>query len=262
MNSSIERIQSATAAIRAQIVNHPSYNTIQNLADVKTFMEYHIYAVWDFMSLLKSLQRQLTCTDVPWVPVGAPQVRYLINEIVCGEESDVAYGKNGHASHFELYLEAMAQSGASRTGIAELLSLLESGKPIDQAIEIATIPAHAKDFLRFTFEVIATRQPHIIAAVFTFGREDLIPNMFHTIVSDLNERFPDQIDIFKYYLDRHIEVDGEHHSHLALEMVTELCGNDAKKWEEAETYVLRALESRSHLWDGVALAIKGATPTS
>lgn len=213
-------------------------------------MEHHIYAVWDFMSLLKSLQNQLTCTQVPWMPQGNASVRYLINEIVTGEESDV--DQNGERkSHFELYLEAMDQSGASTKGIADLLALITRGIRVEEAIQKAELPESARHFLQFTFDVIATEKPHIIAAVFTFGREDLIPNMFHSIVGELHQRFPEQLEIFKYYLDRHIEVDGDHHGHLALEMVSELCGNDSEKWEEATRYSMLALEKRKELWDGV-----------
>lgn len=213
-------------------------------------MEYHIYAVWDFMSLLKSLQNQLTCTQVPWMPTGNASVRYLINEIVTGEESDV--DQNGtRKSHFELYLEAMEQCNASTEGINSLLQTIAAGQSVEDALKTATLPEAARQFLRFTFEVIATEKPHIIAAVFTFGREDLIPNMFHSIVGELHVRFPEQLSIFNYYLERHIEVDGDHHGHLALEMVTELCGNDPQKWQEATDFSVRALESRLALWNGV-----------
>lgn len=258
MNSHIKNIQEATADLQHKIINHPSYKAIKTIDDVKHFMEHHIYAVWDFMSLLKSLQSSLTCTQVPWFPVGSAKVRFLINEIVCGEESDVAFQREGNISHFELYLEAMAQIGASRKSIDELLEKLKAGVPLHEAIANSSIPEHVQHFLNFTFEVIATNKPHIIAAVFTFGREDLIPNMFLSIVNDINEQFPDQIATFKYYLDRHIEVDGDHHSHLALEMVSELCGDDATKWEEATSYVLRSLESRIILWDGVLKAVTTA----
>lgn len=257
MSPHISRLQSGIAPLSAAIVHHPAYNAINDLQDIRIFMEHHIYAVWDFMSLLKALQRELTCVNIPWMPVGDGNLRYLINEIVTGEESDRAFEDgNNHTSHFELYIEAMEQCGASTAGINELFKLLAEGKMIGEAINTAAIPAAAKQFLAFTFEVIATGKPHVIAAVFTFGREDLIPNMFHTIVNDINNRFPNQVELFKYYLDRHIEVDGDHHSHLALKMVETLCGDDTAKWNEALEYVERALQSRILLWDGVQAQIQ------
>lgn len=246
----IEQLRERIAGLREALIHHPVYSSIHEIQQVKTFMEHHIYAVWDFMSLLKSLQNQLTCTQVPWMHTGNAAVRYLINEIVTGEESDV--DQNGERkSHFELYLEAMAQCGASTEGINNLLDVISRGISVEKAIETTNLPASARQFLQVTFEVIATQKPHIIAAVFTFGREDLIPNMFHSIVGELHARFPEQLSIFNYYLERHIEVDGDHHGHLALEMVTELCGNDPQKWQEATDYSVRALESRVALWNGV-----------
>jgi pyrroloquinoline quinone (PQQ) biosynthesis protein C len=91
----------------------------------------------------------------------------------------------------------------------------------------------------------------VLSAIFTFGREDLIPDMFMALVNDLNQRFPEKIAAFKYYLDRHIEVDGDHHSHLALQMTAELCGNDENKWEEATQASMEALRLRNNLWTGV-----------
>jgi len=59
------------------------------------------------------------------------------------------------------------------------------------------------------------------------------------------------IKVFKYYLERHIEVDGDHHSHLALQMTANLCGNDEQRWQEAEQATIASLQKRIDLWDGV-----------
>jgi hypothetical protein len=251
MQTAIDTINKELEPIKQTIVSHPTYEHITTIEGVRAFMEQHIFAVWDFMSLLKALQNHLTCTTVPWFPVGNAKTRFLINEIVCGEESDVAYQADGNTSHFELYLEAMQQANASTAAIDQFISDLKAGKSVVAAISPLSIPEKTKDFVRFTFEVIATNKPHIIAAVFTFGREDLIPSMFRNIVDELNTQFKGQLDIFAYYLDRHIEVDGDHHSHLALEMVSILCGEDEKKWLEAQSYSLRAMEMRNALWNGV-----------
>lgn len=249
--SFIESMQLAIEPIRQQIINHETYRSICDLDDLGTFMEYHVFAVWDFMSLLKALQNRLTCTTVPWFPVGDANTRFLINEIVVGEECDVDID-GIRKSHYEMYLDAMQQAGARTQNIQKFVQLLREGVPVEKALEESGTPSEAAEFVKFTFEIIESGKPHVLSAVFTFGREDLIPDMFLSIIQELQERFPNEVSKFKYYIDRHIEVDGGHHSHLALEMTTNLCGDDPQKWLEAQDAVMKALELRKRLWDGVS----------
>lgn len=254
MNQKLERIQVDIEPLRQEIINHKVYGVIEDLEDLRIFMQYHVYAVWDFMSLLKALQINLTCTSIPWFPVGTGNTRALINEIVAGEESDV--DANGDKkSHFEMYLDAMSQCGADTSEISAFVRTLQSGAGFDEAYRFAGTPAEAISFVDFTFDVINAGKEHVQASTFTYGREDLIPNMFFSIVNDMNSKFPDQVSLFKYYLDRHIEVDGDHHSHLALEMTAALCGDDPQKWAEAAEMSRQALTQRIKLWDGAYKAI-------
>lgn len=246
----IENIQETISANRGKVISHPLYASLETLDDIRLFMEYHVYAVWDFMSLLKGLQQQLTCVNVPWVPVGNAATRYLINEIVTGEESDIDMNGN-RCSHFELYERAMEQAGADTGKIKALIAAANAGTPIRTILSDSSLPEAVKGFLGFTFDVIATGKPHVMAAVFTFGREDLIPDMFHALVKDLDRKFPGKLGTFIYYLERHIEVDGDHHSQLAMQMVQELCGNDPQKWEEAAEYAAQSLFWRAQLWSGI-----------
>lgn len=250
MNRHILRIQQVIEPLRQEIINHKVYAVINDMDDLKVFMQYHIYAVWDFMSLLKSLQINLTCTTIPWFPVGNANTRYLINEIVAGEESDVD-GNGVRKSHYEMYLEAMEQCGADTTAIYKFIQALKETGSLQESYKIAAVPAEAREFVDYTFEVINTQQSHLQSAAFTFGREDLIPNMFIAIVGDLNKKFPDQLSLIKYYLERHIEVDGDHHSHLALAMTAGLCGDDEVSWKAAEQVIVTSLQRRINLWDGV-----------
>lgn len=254
-NQRIAQLKQQIEPLRAQLIQHPLYQQMETLEDLTIFMEHHAFAVWDFMSLLKALQQQLTCTNVPWMPVGNANTRYLINEIVTGEESDVDEQGN-RTSHFELYLRAMQQAGSEAKAIYALFDELKSGRNINQALSTASIPAPAGHFVQHTFEVIATNKAHIQAAVFTFGREDLIPDMFISIVKEISRQFPGKVDLLLYYLERHIEVDGDHHSHLAYEMTAELCGDDDTKWQEATQAVEAALTARIDLWDGILQAIE------
>jgi pyrroloquinoline quinone (PQQ) biosynthesis protein C len=216
-------------------------------------MQHHVFAVWDFMSLLKTLQNALTCVAVPWVPVGNPTTRYLINEIVTGEESDVDEHGN-RVSHFELYLKAMKQAGANTTQIEHLLQLLANNN-ITTALEQCHLATPVHNFIANTFQTIATGKPHIQAAVFTFGREDLIPGMFISFVKELNRTNTDSVSTFLYYLERHIEVDGGHHSHMAYEMTEQLCGDNDTYWAEATEAIKQALNARINLWNHIVQQI-------
>jgi hypothetical protein len=255
MEKHLEKITANTQALRQEIINHPVYTAIKDLNDLKVFMQFHVYAVWDFMSLLKALQNNLTCTSVPWFPKGTGDTRFLINEIVVGEESDV--DSNGiRKSHFEIYLNAMRQCGADTFQIEKFLDVLMKTGDFDTAYKKSETPDEAKEFVNFTFEIINSRKDFLQAAIFTFGREDLIPDMFIAIVNDIHRTFPESISVFKYYLERHIEVDGDHHSHLAKEMISSLCKDDLQLWEQAEVAVKKSLQMRINLWDGAYKMIK------
>ena len=238
------------APFKAALTHHPLYTKIQTIEDIHIFMEQHVFAVWDFMSLVKKLQIELTTTQLPWIPSKYPQAGRLINEIVWGEETDL--NREGEImSHFEMYLQAMQEAGAKTLAMQEFLVRLSQGTPIEQVIRESTLPPYVKDFLSFTFSTIATNKIHVIAAVFTFGREDLIPDMFIAMVKNLRkEGVP--LKHLIYYLDRHIEVDGDEHGPMALQMMEELCQGDSEKISEAIAAAKKALEMRIKLWDGIS----------
>ncbi len=250
MQHYVNQIQKNIEPLRQQIINHKVYSAISNPDELKIFMQHHVYAVWDFMSLLKSLQNQLTCTSVPWFPKGDADTRYLINEIVVGEESDVD-SEGQRTSHFELYLKAMEQIGCDTELMKNFVETLQKTGDFEQAFAAADTPFTAQKFVDFTFKIIQSNKAYLQAAIFTFGREDLIPGMFLAMVNDLNRNFPESISQIKYYLERHIEVDGDHHSILALQMTANLCGENPQFWQEAEQAVVKALKMRIALWDGV-----------
>jgi hypothetical protein len=250
MSSTSSRISDAIAPLRQTLLEHPLYQELQSLEQLRVFMEHHVFAVWDFMSLLKGLQRGLTCVEVPWLPTGSPRVRRLINEIVLGEESDTT--EAGEAtSHFELYLEAMKEAGADTLPVERFIEKLKAGLPMDQALEQATLPKSVGEFVRGTFVLLAHGRMHEIAAAFTYGREDLLPDLFGELVARLDRDFPGRLEIYRYYLNRHIELDGDEHGALGREMVELLCGDDACRQAEAEAAANAALTARAKLWDGI-----------
>jgi hypothetical protein len=246
----INRINNNILNLKNKIASHKLYSAIKNIDDINIFMESHVFAVWDFMSLLKSLQNQLTCTSVPWIPKGNANTRYLINEIVCGEESDIDASGN-RISHFELYLSAMLETGANTENIQKFMTELKLTGSLEYSLMSIRISNTVKKFVNHTFSIINSNKPHIQAAVFTFGREDLIPDMFLSFVNDLNNLNNKKLSIFKYYLERHIEVDGGHHSKLALDMVVDLCKENPNFWEDVELAAIKSLEMRLALWDDI-----------
>lgn len=251
----IERIVKELYTLRKVLQNHKVYYSIHTATDIRLFMEHHVFAVWDFMSLLKQLQRQLSCNEIPWVPSGHPAASRLINEIVWGEESDLNR-KGVPMSHFEMYLEAMHSLGANPTKIDHLLLQLKEGQHIDSILANSSLPSHITNFLKFTFEVVQTEKPHIVAAVFTFGREDLIPAMFIKIIKNLKQTNNLELADLIYYFERHIEVDADEHGPMALEMIQQLCGENEQKWDEVLHYSKCALDLRILFWDGILQAIE------
>ncbi|MET0591780.1 MAG: DUF3050 domain-containing protein [Polyangiaceae bacterium] len=246
-----ERLEEEIKAARARVLTHPMYGSLGTHAAVVAFMEHHVFAVWDFMSLLKSLQRALTCVALPWVPSGSTATRRLINEIVLVEESDAYEG--GFASHFELYLRAMREAGADTSCIDRFIELLRAGRSVPAALEEARVPPPAARFVSTTWSIVERAPVHCQAAAFAFSREDLIPEMFERVIAVRNEGHT--LDTFVEYLARHIQVDGEEHTPMAMQMVAQLCKSDETKWKECIATVNLALDERARLWDGVHAAM-------
>jgi hypothetical protein len=232
---------------------------------LRRFMESHVFAVWDFQSLLKAMQQRLTCTGVPWIPTADAEARRLVNEIVLDEESDELpadeaerlelVGPDGpltSASHFELYLAAMRQADADKRPIERLLASLRDNRPLDAALASCGGPPAAVEFVRHTFSVIASGQTHRIVAAFTYGREDVIPSMFRNLVTSLADEDPDTWGIFRFYLERHIAHDDEKHAPLCRRLVARLCGDGPDRWADASATARSCIEARIALWDAIA----------
>jgi Protein of unknown function (DUF3050) len=247
----IDRLEEQIAQARGTVVKHPLYAALTSQPAIRTFMEHHVFAVWDFMSLLKSLQRTLTCVDVPWVPSGPTGSRHLINDIVLVEESDELRG--GYISHFELYLDGMTEAGADTSVMDAFIDRLRARRPVLAALDEVKVPAPAAEFVRLTWDFIENAPVHAQAAAFAFGREDLIPDMFEQVVH-VNERVG-SLDTFVDYLSRHIQVDSEEHTPMAMQMLADLCGEDPVKWAECAETINLALAARARLWDGILAAI-------
>ena len=250
-NMTISLINSKIQSHKDLLLHHSLYEKVKTIDDLHLFLENHIYAVWDFMSLLKALQQKLTCTTTPWFASSNPETRYLINEIVLAEESDLSF--NGkRLSHFEMYIEAMQSCGANTKEVQAFLQKVVENKNIFITIKQSNLHSNIKSFLDFTFKIIEEGKTHKIAAAFTFGREDLIPNMFTAILKNFQKNFPEtNLSELIYYFERHIELDTDEHGPMAMQMITELCKEDPVKWAEVEEIAIQSLEKRVGLWDAI-----------
>jgi hypothetical protein len=251
----LHQIHERLSPFRGALLSHPIYREIDRMEALQALMEHHVFAVWDFMSLLKSLQRRLCCVEVPWLPAADPMNSRLINEIVLGEESDED-GHGGFASHFQLYHQAMSRYGANTAPIDGFLSEIRSGKSVLAALESPGIPACAARFVKQTFACIESGNIVAIASAFTFGREDLLPAVFQRIVDDLNVLASGGLQDFMYYLERHIGLDSDTHGPMANRLLASLCGTDESRWQSAEQAAIDCMKARQELWDGICEVIR------
>lgn len=257
------RLEQDLAPLREALFAHPLYDLLADETALRRFMTVHVFAVWDFQSLLKALQRHVTCVEVPWLPTADPAARRWVNEIVLDEESDEAPG-GGWLSHFELYLRAMEECGADRGPVQAFLVALRGRTRVDRALGClpASVAVLASPFVLTTLD-IATRGSDVeVAAAFAYGREEVIPDMFRRVVERLAGGAPAAWGTFRYYLQRHIGTDAERHGPAARRLVAALCGADAVRWRAATAAARRSLAARLALWDALAADLRVALVAS
>lgn len=243
-----------TSNPRNALLSHAIYQQVNDLKSLQVFMQSHVFAVWDFMTLLKTLQRRLTCIESPWIPPIDIHSARLVNEIVLVEETDeIAPGY--YLSHFQLYLAAMEEVGATSEPIQSFIAAIQQGFPANEALANLPIPESTKSFVMTTLNA-ASGLTHEVAAAFLLGREDVIPKMFKQIIAHLENAKNMRCNYFRFYLERHTHIDEEQHAPMAKELLKNLCGNDSLKWMQALNAAKNALQARHYLWDGINQSIE------
>ena len=248
---------SSLEPLRAKLVGHPVFHSVTTLPRLRVFMEHHVYPVWDFMSLLKSLQQNFAPHGSPWLPDGDGDIRRFVNEIVTEEESDQSLpgGEAEYISHFDMYRQSMSEIGADLRGINDFINCVASDG-LAGVLAKREVPEPAKRFMQSTFDVIASGEPHRVAAAFALGREDIVPGMFKALLAEMKITEADA-PTFHYYLTRHTHLDEESHGPMALQMLSRLCGGDVHNEQETLDSARLVLQSRIDFWNGVNDSIKG-----
>src|SRR6202041_565817 len=239
------------AALRAGLLEHSVYSEVDSVADLRRFMEDHVFAVWDFMSLLKRLQQDLTCTRVPWFPADNARAARLINDIVIGEETDVD-PEGSYVSHLELYLRAMADVGPTPPQFDTFCSLAGAGTSVEGGLVRTGVPAHVRAFVAHTMTMAQSGSTEEVLAAFFYGREDIIPEMFSRLQKTLPgaRKTNDPLRHFVYYIERHIELDGDSHGPMGRELLDGLVAGSPQKDERALHAACDSIKARIDLWDG------------
>lgn len=251
--------------LRSQLLDHPVYTEVASVEDLRRFMQDHVFAVWDFMSLLKRLQQDLTCTNVPWFPAGNAKAARLINDIVIGEETDVD-PDGSYVSHLDLYLRAMEDVGASTCQFDAFRSLARAGTSIEAAMVQTEVPPHVRVFVAHTLMLAQSGSTEEVLAAFFYGREDIIPEMFSRLQKTLPgaSRTKGPLRHFVYYIERHIELDGDSHGPMGRELLDGLVAASPEKDERALHAACNSIKARIDLWDGTLSMLRGmrtkATP--
>lgn len=246
--------------IRAELIDHPLYTQIDTEDRLRIFMKHHVFAVWDFFTLLKRLQIEMTMVTLPWRPKCHAEHGRFIMEIVLAEETDEDIG-GGYISHFELYRRAMTELGADAGPIDAFLAALDSGIDPIVALEDPRIPASVRQFVGHTLEVALYGAPHEVASSFCHGRENLLPDVFGAVRANVDGVLANA-QVFRHYLDRHIALDHDEHGPLALKLLAALCEGDPVREVEVARVSVAAIEARIGLWDGVLAEIQASEDSS
>lgn len=252
-SSQLVALREALAEPLDRVQQHPVYAAVVTVEDLRAFMEHHVWAVWDFMNLVKAIQQRYTSTVIPWTPRGDATVRRFINEIVLEEESDEhPLDGEGFCSHFELYVRSMDEVGASTSEVSRFVGRLGDGVGFLDALAASACPAAVAHFLTTTWDAARASDEELVAA-FAFGRETVIPIMFDRILSEAPAL--DDAELLRHYLVRHVQLDGDSHGAMAEHLLVNACADDPGRWSRAEACARRCLEARAQLWDAVGVAV-------
>ncbi|MBX3356513.1 MAG: DUF3050 domain-containing protein [Phycisphaeraceae bacterium] len=234
-----------------RVANHHVYSMVVDLESARAFMEHHVWCVWDFMMLAKSVQVGLGCYELLWVPPADTDAVAAINAIIADEEADIGPDGLKH-SHFEIYLGAMKEAGASTRSIDAFLSRLRITRDlIPSMLDVGATPPAVR-FVQATYKS-ATGPIHARVAALCLAREELVPRLLSTLLTNLPN--DSCLSMFRWYIERHIQVDSATHGPLSATLYSNTVRNDAVVEREALESAIEAIRARGQFLDSIADAL-------
>ncbi len=233
--------------------NHPVHHHINTKQQLQVYMEHQVFALWANMSLLNSLKEEFTKTTNPWLPIGDPELRFLINKTILQEETAKNYF-GAHQSKFEIYLDAMAATGANTENITNFLRHVSHGTDIFLIIAASKLPICIKKFIKTIFDIISEEKPHKIAAAFVYSRVGMRDRNLINTISEIEKADKADLKLFKYYLRLQAGSDSE----PTFKILDKLCGKDMDKWRDTERIAEIILQNQRTLMEGIKTDLTGS----
>jgi Protein of unknown function (DUF3050) len=178
---------------------------------------------------------------------------------VIGEETDVD-PDGSYVSHLDLYLRAMAEVGASTRQFETFRSLTQAGTSVEAGMVRTGVPPHVRSFVAHTLTLAQSGSTEEVLAAFFYGREDIIPEMFgrlqKTVLSTKHDE--DRLRYFIYYVERHIELDGDSHGPMGRELLEGRVADSPQRNEWALRAACNSIQARIELWNGTLSTLRAA----
>lgn len=237
------RLVSAARAISS----HPVFPLLSSVQAVREYMSFHIWCVWDFMTLAKAIQLSVGRYSLPWIPPKNAQLVRLANQILIDEEADLA-PDGTTKSHFEIYLMAMQQAQVPQDSILSFVHRLGEQTEVRKALTESGVSEATREFVLSTMTE-ADADPISIASAFCFGREELLPFLNRSIYHYLPQ--DDTLALFRWYIERHVILDCTAHGPIAANLLRALLKQDPGRIDSAIDVGIAAIASRSRYLDAI-----------
>jgi hypothetical protein len=152
----------------------------------------------------------------------------------------------------------MADVGASTRQFETFRSLAAGGTSVEAGMVRTGVPPHVRAFVAHTMTLAQSGSTEEVVAAFFYGREDIIPEMFSRLQKTLPGMKHDKNRLrhFIYYIERHIELDGDSHGPMGRELLDNLVAHSPQSNERALRAACNSIQARIELWNGTLSTLR------